>query len=160
MNFSDQFTTSSHLSAAPSCLLWSPDLENSDKDLLALGTEAGSVYVYSSSLTKLVLDKTVSGKVLSFCWSSNNVLYTGCDNGNVHILQLGSTDSNLSTISQPQLHTPVTSLAVHETLLAIGSRSIVLWDLKKKIIVKTLTGHANSVSQISFDKSGSWLLSR
>ena len=63
INFSDQFTTSSHLSAAPSCLLWSPDLENSDKDLLALGTEAGSVYVYSSSLTNLVLDKTVSGKV-------------------------------------------------------------------------------------------------
>ena len=98
--------------------------------------------------------------MLSLCWSSNNVLYTGCDNGNVHILQLGSTDSNISTISQPQLHTPVTSLAVHEHLLAIGSRSIVLWDLKKKIIVKTLTGHANSVSQISFDKSGSWLLSR
>ena len=60
-----QRVTSSHLSAPPSCLVWSG--QRSDKDFIAMGTEAGEVYVYSTSQSRLVLTRNVSGKVLSLC---------------------------------------------------------------------------------------------
>ena len=57
--FLSQLVTSSHLTAAPSCLVWSG--QKSDKDLIAMGTEAGDVHVYSTSQSRLVLTRNVSG---------------------------------------------------------------------------------------------------
>ena len=119
------------------------------------------MYVYSCSLTRLVASKTVTGKVLSLCWGVDNCLYIGCDNGSVHIVAIGGAGGHqASVISHPSLHSPVHSLAVHNNVLALGSRNIILWDVKKNFIIKTLTGHANPVIKLSFDSNGSYLFSR
>ena len=58
--FLSQLVTLAHLSAAPSCLVWSG--QKSDKDLIAMGTEAGDVHVYSTSQSRLVITRKVSEK--------------------------------------------------------------------------------------------------
>ena len=58
--FLSQLVTLSHLSSAPSCLVWSG--QGSDKDLIAMGTEAGDVHVYSTSQPRLVLTRKESEK--------------------------------------------------------------------------------------------------
>ena len=151
-----KLVTSSHLSAAPSCLLWSVG-QGSDKDLIAMGTEAGDVQVYSTSESRLVHTKKVSGKVLSLCWGNDNSLYIGTEAGSVHILRLGEGEDKI--ISDPNLHNPVHCLAVHGGTLAIASRNIVLWDLKSRTS-KTLSGHNSPVTSLHFDASGTLLFSR
>lgn len=147
--------TSSHLSAAPSCLVWSG--RASDKDLIAMGTEAGDVHVYSTSQSRLVLTRKVSGKVLSLCWGEENSLYIGTEAGSVHILHLGEGEDEI--VSDPSLHNPVHCLAVHKGVLAIASRNIVLWDIGSKTF-KTLSGHSSPVTSLFFDASGTLLFSR
>ena len=63
--FLSQLVTSSHLTAAPSCLVGSG--QGSDKNLIAMGTEAGDVHIYYTSQSRLVLTTNVSGKVRSLC---------------------------------------------------------------------------------------------
>ena len=159
-----QFSTSSHLSAAPSCLQWASNTyDTNDRDLIALGTEAGNVYVYSSSLNRLMINKTVSGKVLSLCWGPDNQLYVGCDTGSVHVISVAGDHSDQVSehvISHPGLTNPVHSLAVCNNVLAMASRNIVLWDLNSNTITRTLSGHSNPVSDLYFDPSGSYLFSR
>ena len=122
-----------------------------------MGTEAGDVSVYSTSQSRLVLTRKVSGKVLSLCWGEENSLYIGTEAGSVHILRLGEGEDEL--VSDPSLHNPVHCLAVHGETLAIASRNIVLWNIGSKTS-KTLSGHSNPVSSLHFDTSGSLLFSR
>jgi len=150
-----KLVTSSHLSAAPSCLLWSVG-RGGDKDLIAMGTESGDVQVYSTSQSRIVHTKKVSGKVLSLCWGQDNSLYIGTEAGSVHILRLGEGEDEM--VSDPSLHNPVHCLAVHGGTLAIASRNIVLWDLKSKTS-KTLSGHSSPVTSLHFDASGTLLFS-
>ena len=51
--------------------------------------------------------------------------------------------SNFKPITQP-----IYSLVLHGSLLALGSRAITLWDLSKKRVVRSLTGHASPVSKL------------
>ena len=122
-----------------------------------MGTEAGDVSVYSTSQSRLVLTRKVSGKVLSLCWGEENSLYIGTEAGSVHILRLGEGEDEF--VSDPSLHNPVHCLAVHGGTLAIASRNIVLWNIGSKTS-KTLSGHSNPVSSLHFDTSGSLLFSR
>ena len=152
--------TSSHLSAAPSCLLWSDRMsvgKGSDKDLIALGTEAGDVHVYSASQSRLIRTKKVSGKVLSLCWGENSKLFIGTEAGSVHILHLGEGEDEV--LSDPSLHQPVHCLAVKGGVLAVASCNIVLWDIKSHTL-KTLSGHSSPVTSLHFNSSGTLLFSR
>ena len=122
-----------------------------------MGTESGDVQVYSTSQSRIVHTKKVSGKVLSLSWGQDNSLYIGTEAGSVHILHLGEGEDEMLT--DPSLHNPVHCLAVHGGTLAIASRNIVLWDLKSKTS-KTLSGHSNPVTSLHFDTSGTLLFSR
>ena len=107
-----------------------------------------------------MINKTVSGKVLSLCWGPDNQLYVGCDTGSVHVISVGSDQVSDDVISHPGLTNPVHSLAVCNNVLAMASRNIVLWDLNSKSIIRTLSGHSNPVSDLYFDPSGSYFFSR
>ena len=105
-------------------------------------------------------NKTVNGKVLSLCWGDKNTLYIGFDTGTVQIMGIGDSNITDTSITHPSLQQPVHSLAVKDNILAMGSRNIILWDIKNKTILKTLSGHANVVSCLHFDESGSSIFSR
>ena len=98
-------------------------------------------------------------RVLSLAWDHGNTLYVGSEAGKVHRVTLGETEEDTEQVSVPGLHSPVHSLATRGNLLVIGSRNIVFWNMDTKSVYKTCTGHANPVSHLMFDVTGSVLFS-
>jgi len=160
-----QFSPSSHLSAVSTCLSWAATeglgsskkkKKKSDKekqnDLIAMGTSAGTVLIYSIIQGDLVTtfkpSTSTSSKVNGIAWTKDlSSLYAAADDGSVHLCSIAQQElvSSFKPISQP-----IYSIAVNkdQTYLALGSRNIFIWDLSKKSISKKLTGHANPVSRL------------
>ena len=102
----------------------------------------------------------MSASVLCLAWHTANTLYAGSEAGGLHRVRLGETEEgDVEAVTVPGLHTPVHSLAVRENLLVIGSRNIVFWDMDSKSVFKTCMGHANPVSSLMFDVTGSVIFS-
>ena len=133
------------------CLSWWPRLtslqpprvwsgQGSDKDLIAMGTEAGDVHVYSTSQSRLVLTRNVSGKVLSLCWGEENSLYIGTE----------ASWARASLCLTPASTTPYTaSLSTAES-----SPSLVT------TLSAVISGAKHPRRSLHFDTSGSLLFSR
>ena len=110
----------------------------------------------------MVASKKVGSSVLSLTWDQSNSLYVGGEAGSVQRVALGDGEEGEEGVGQvlvPGLHSPVHSLAVRDNILVIGSRNILFWDLETRAVYKTCMGHANPVSNLFFDVTGSVLFS-
>jgi len=160
-----QFVPSNHLEAHSTCLAWASNnsrrkkKKNKDKldnsmmtldntsDLVAIGTSAGTLLIYSVRQGDLVttINKENSNKINSLVWANSGTsIFAAGEDGCVSIFSV----SKLAFMSSFQAGTdPIFSLAMSkdDSLVATGSRAIRVWDVASQRLVKTLTGHANPV---------------
>ncbi|XP_035290573.1 WD repeat-containing protein 43 [Anguilla anguilla] len=179
-----EYVPSAHLSATCTCIAWGPcrtakegpqrkrrkseAAQVAEKpDLLALGTAAGTVIIYSAVKGALhsTLDGGHSGEVHSVRWHPMEaLLYSGSED--THIvewdLQTGKTRCKWKADRGP-----VTSLCVSPDgrLLLSAGQTIKMWDLETKEVYRRFTGHSTAVTTLCFattrppDSDGLYFLS-
>ncbi|XP_076850691.1 WD repeat-containing protein 43 [Brachyhypopomus gauderio] len=175
---------SAHLSATCTCIAWGPCRAPQEgpqrkkrksevgqlveqTDLLALGTAAGTVLIYSTVKGDLhsTLDGGHSGGVNCVQWHpQDSLLYSGSDD--THIaewdLQTGKTRCKWRAD-----RAAVTSLCVSPDgkLLLSAGMTIKMWDLETKEVYRKFTGHSTMVTDLCFattrppDSDGLYFLS-
>ncbi|XP_022072511.1 WD repeat-containing protein 43 [Acanthochromis polyacanthus] len=179
-----EFVPSAHLSATCTCIAWGPcrtvkegpqrkkrkseAVQVEEKaDLLAMGTAAGSVLIYSTVKGALhcTLDGGHSGGVNCVQWHpEDSLLYSGSDDTNIAEwdLQTGKTRSKWKAD-----RAAVTSLCVSPDgkLLLSAGQTIKMWDLDTKEVYRKFTGHSTAVTTLCFattrppDSNGLYFLS-
>jgi len=161
-----QFSPSTHLTALTTCLAWAGKHEGRKKkkksqsenvpeqpggsDLVAMGTTAGTVLVYSTVQGNIVTSfKTENTtRINSLVWTKScNTIYVGGEDGSVSLFSIAK-QCLISTFKHS--NDPIFSMALNrkENLLAMGSRNIFILDIATKKVTKTLTGHANPVTRL------------
>uniref|UniRef100_A0A8C7FLH0 WD repeat domain 43 n=1 Tax=Oncorhynchus kisutch TaxID=8019 RepID=A0A8C7FLH0_ONCKI len=177
-----EYVPSAHLSATCTCISWGPcrkakegpqrkkrkseagQVEN-QVDLLALGTAAGSVIIYSTVKGALhcTLDGSHSGVVNCVQWHPEDcLLYSGSDD--THIVEW---DLQTGKAKWKADRAPVTSLCVSPDgkLLLSAGHTIKMWDLETKEVYRKFTGHSTAVTTLRFattrppDSDGLYFLS-
>ncbi|XP_037096880.1 WD repeat-containing protein 43-like isoform X1 [Syngnathus acus] len=179
-----EYVPSAHLSATPTCIHWGPcrtakegpqrkrrkseavQLEQR-ADLLAMGTVAGTVLIYSTAKGALhcTLDGGHSGGVNCVHWHpEDTLLYSGSDDTNIveWDLQTGKARSKWKADGAA-----VTSLCVSPDgkLLLSAGRVIKMWALDTKELYRKFTGHSTAVTTLRFataqpsDSSGLYFVS-
>lgn len=136
-------------------------------DLLAMGTAAGSVLIYSTAKGALhcTLDGGHSGGVNCVEWHpEDSLLYSGSDDTNIieWDLQTGKARSKWKAD-----RAAVTSLCVSPDgkLLLSAGQIIKMWDLDTKEVYRKFTGHSTAVTTLRFattrppDSNGLYFLS-
>lgn len=164
-----EYTSPSHLSTTCTCLRWSRTTRSSitqkrkklkssrhasrtDADSIALGTSSGDVLVYSVASGEINqrLEGAHNSRVNDVCWSADdNTLYS-CSNDK-HITEWNTETGQTKCKWKADKHR-VRCLQLDPkgiTLLSAG-RSIKLWDLETKELLKNFTGHASPVSHLLF----------
>ncbi|XP_030574418.1 WD repeat-containing protein 43 isoform X2 [Archocentrus centrarchus] len=179
-----EYVPSAHLSATCTCIAWGPcrtvkegpqrkkrkseAVQVEEKaDLLAMGTAAGTVLIYSTAKGALhcTLDGGHSGGVNCVEWhSEESLLYSGSDDTNIveWDLQTGKTRSKWKAD-----RAAVTSLCVSPDgkLLLSAGHVIKMWDLDTKEVYRKFTGHSTAVTTLRFattrppDSNGLYFLS-
>lgn len=121
-------------------------------DLLAMGTAAGTVLIYSTAKGALhcTLDGGHSGGVNCVHWHpEDSLLYSGSDDTNIveWDLQTGKTRSKWKAD-----RAAVTSLCVSPDgkLLLSAGHVIKMWDLETKEVYRKFTGHSTTVTTLCF----------
>ncbi|KAM3849553.1 LOW QUALITY PROTEIN: WD repeat-containing protein 43 [Diretmus argenteus] len=179
-----EYVPSAHLSATCTCIAWGPcrtvkegpqrkkrkseAVQVEEKaDLLAMGTAAGGVLIYSTAKGSLhcTLDGGHSGGVNCVQWHpEDSLLYSGSDD--THIvewdLQTGKTRCKWKAD-----RAAVTSLSVSPDgkLLLSAGHIIKMWDLETKEVYRKFTGHSTAVTTLRFattrppDSNGLYFLS-
>lgn len=155
-----QFVPSNHLEAYSTCLAWAGGTQNKRKkkkeevvvqdssDLVAMGTSAGSVLIYSVKQGDLVtsMTKENKSKINAVLWAnSGGSIFAGGEDGLVSIFSV----TKLSFLSSFKTSTdPIFSVALSkdDRLLATGCRGIRLWNVASQCQVASFTGHANPVN--------------
>jgi len=160
-----QFSPSTHLTALPTCLAWAGRHEGRKKkkrksqeniseenmsDLVAMGTTAGTVLVYSTKQGNMVTSfKTENNtRINSLVWTKScNTIYAGGEDGSVSLFSIPKQSLVTTFTHSPD---PVHSLALNrkENLLAMGSRKVHVWDISNNKVINTFTGHANPVTRL------------
>ncbi|XP_067469840.1 WD repeat-containing protein 43 isoform X1 [Thunnus thynnus] len=179
-----EYVPSAHLSATCSCISWGPcrtvkegpqrkkrkseagQMEEK-ADLLAMGTAAGTVLIYSTVKGALhcTLDGGHSGGVNCVQWHpEDSLLYSGSDDTYIieWDLQTGKTRSKWKAD-----RAAVTSLCVSPDgkLLLSAGQIIKMWDLDTKEVYRKFTGHSTAVTTLRFattrppDSNGLYFLS-
>ncbi|XP_066559131.1 WD repeat-containing protein 43 [Amia ocellicauda] len=179
-----EYVPSAHLSATCTCIAWGPcrtDKEGPQRkkrrseamvaaeraDLLALGTAAGSVLIYSTVKGALhcTLEGAHSGQVNSVRWHpEGGVLYSGAEDG--HIAEWDLRSGKLRCKWKVD-RSAVTSLCVSPDgrLLLSAGQTIKMWDLETKEVYRRFTGHSTAVTTLCFattrppDSDGLYFLS-
>ncbi|KAM4541171.1 WD repeat-containing protein 43 [Fundulus diaphanus] len=179
-----EFVPSAHLSATCTCIAWGPcrtvkegpqrkkrksevGQVEEKADLLAMGTAAGTVLIYSTAKGALhcTLDGGHSGGVNCVHWHpEDSLLYSGSDDTNIveWDLQTGKTRSKWKAD-----RAAVTSLCVSPDgkLLLSAGHVIKMWDLETKEVYRRFTGHSTAVTTLRFattrppDSNGLYFLS-
>ncbi|XP_028653197.2 WD repeat-containing protein 43 [Erpetoichthys calabaricus] len=164
-----EYAPSAHLSATCTCLAWGPCRTSKDApqrkrrksevasrsdqvDLLALGTAAGSIYLYSSVKGQLhsKLDGGHDSKVNCVRWHSEESVLYSCSDDTYIVewdLQAGKVKCKWKGDK-----CAVTSLCIcpgGKMLLSAG-QTIKMWDLETKEIYRRFTGHATAVTTLCF----------
>uniref|UniRef100_A0A8C8FLJ5 Small-subunit processome Utp12 domain-containing protein n=1 Tax=Oncorhynchus tshawytscha TaxID=74940 RepID=A0A8C8FLJ5_ONCTS len=181
-----EYVPSAHLSATCTCISWGPcrkakvcegpqrkkrkseagQVEN-QVDLLALGTAAGSVIIYSTVKGALhcTLDGSHSGVVNCVQWHPEDcLLYSGSDD--THIVEW-DLQTGKARCKWKADRAPVTSLCVSPDgkLLLSAGHTIKMWDLETKEVYRKFTGHSTAVTTLRFattrppDSNGLYFLS-
>ncbi|XP_068607967.1 WD repeat-containing protein 43 [Brachionichthys hirsutus] len=164
-----EYVPSAHLSAACTCIAWGPcraakegpqrkkrrseaSRAEEKSDLLAMGTAAGDVLIYSTVKGALhcTLDGGHVGGVNCVEWHpEESLLYSGSDDTNIieWELQTGKKRSKWKAD-----RAAVTSLCVSPDgkLLLSAGQTIKMWDLDTKEIFRTFTGHSTTVTILRF----------
>uniref|UniRef100_A0A671XUR5 WD repeat domain 43 n=1 Tax=Sparus aurata TaxID=8175 RepID=A0A671XUR5_SPAAU len=179
-----EYVPSAHLSATCICITWGPcrtvkegpqrkkrkseaGQVEEKADLLAMGTAAGTVLIYSTAKGSLhcTLDGGHSGAVNCVQWHpEDSILYSGSDDTNIveWDLQTGKTRSKWKAD-----RAAVTSLSVSPDgkLLLSAGQVIKMWDLDTKEVYRKFTGHSTAVTTLCFattrppDSNGLYFLS-
>ncbi|CAB1421378.1 unnamed protein product [Pleuronectes platessa] len=179
-----EYVPSAHLSATCTCIAWGPCRTAKEgptrkkrkseavqveqkADLLAMGTAAGTVLIYSATKGALhcTLDGGHSGGVNCVHWHpEDSLLYSGSDDSNIieWDLQTGKMRSKWKAD-----RAAVTSLCVSHDgkLLLSAGQTIKMWDLDTKELYRTFTGHSTAVTTLRFattrppDSNGLYFLS-
>ncbi|XP_061599370.1 WD repeat-containing protein 43 [Cololabis saira] len=179
-----EYVPSAHLSATCTCICWGPCRSVKEgpqrkkrkseavhveekADLLAMGTAAGSVLIYSTAKGALhcTLDGGHSGGVNCVHWHpEDSLLYSGSDDTYIveWDLQTGKTRSKWKAD-----RAAVTSLCVSPDgkLLLSAGNTIKMWDLDTKEVYRKFTGHSTAVTTLRFattrppDSNGLYFLS-
>ncbi|XP_061553167.1 WD repeat-containing protein 43 [Phycodurus eques] len=164
-----EYVPSAHLSATCTCIHWGPcrtvkegpqrkkrkseagQLEEK-ADLLAMGTVAGTVLIYSTAkgILHCTLDGGHSGGVNCVHWHpEDSLLYSGSDDTNIveWDLQTGKTRSKWKADRGA-----VTSLCVSPDgkLLLSAGQTIKMWDLDTMEVYRKFTGHSTAVTTLRF----------
>ncbi|XDV43213.1 hypothetical protein PO909_011730 [Leuciscus waleckii] len=179
-----EYVPSAHLSAACTCVTWGPCRAVQDvpqrkrrkceagsaveqTDLLALGTAAGSVLIYSTLKGDLhcTLDGEHSGPVNSVQWHpEDSVLYSGSDD--THIAEWDLQKGKVSCKWKAD-RSAVSSLCISPDgkLLLSAGMIIKMWNLETKEVYRKFTGHSTMVTTLCFattrppDSNGMYFLS-
>ncbi|XP_052009650.1 WD repeat-containing protein 43-like [Xyrauchen texanus] len=179
-----EFVPSAHLSAACTCVTWGPCRTAQEvpqrkrrkcearqaaeqSDLLALGTGAGSVLIYSTVKGDLhcTLDGEHSGPVNSIQWHpDSSVLYSGSDD--THIAEWDLQTGKVSCKWKAD-RSAVSSLCISPDgkLLLSAGMTIKMWNLETKEVYRKFTGHSTMVTTLCFattrppDSDGLYFLS-
>ncbi|KAL6105134.1 wdr43 [Pungitius sinensis] len=179
-----EYVPSAHLSATCICIAWGPCrtvkegpqrkkrkseavLVEEKPDLLAMGTAAGSVLIYSTvkGVLHCTLDGGHSGGVNCVQWHpKDSLLYSGSDDTYIieWDLQTGKARSKWKAD-----RAAVTSLCVSPDgkLLLSAGQIIKMWDLDTKEVYRKFTGHSTAVTTLRFattrppDSNGLYFLS-
>ncbi|XP_040917179.1 WD repeat-containing protein 43 [Toxotes jaculatrix] len=179
-----EYVPSAHLSATCTCITWGPcrivkegpqrkkrksevGQVEEKADLLAMGTAAGTVLIYSTAKGALhcTLDGGHSGGVNCVQWHpEDSLLYSGSDDTNIieWDLQTGKARSKWKAD-----RAAVTSLCVsHDGKLLLSAGQIIkMWDLDTKEVYRKFTGHSTAVTTLRFattrppDSNGLYFLS-
>ncbi|XP_077477306.1 WD repeat-containing protein 43 isoform X2 [Stigmatopora argus] len=164
-----EYVPSAHLSATCTCIHWGPcrtvkegPLRKKRKseaghveekaDLLAMGTVAGTVLIYSTVKGALhcTLDGGHSGGVNCVHWHPEDcLLYSGSDDSHIveWDLQTGKTRSKWKADRGV-----VSSLCVSPDgkLLLSAGQTIKMWNLDTKEVYRKFTGHSSAVTTLRF----------
>ncbi|XP_056624714.1 WD repeat-containing protein 43 [Triplophysa dalaica] len=179
-----EYVPSAHLSAACTCVTWGPcrasqevpqkkrrkcDNRSSPEqsDLLALGTAAGSILIYSTVKGDLhcTLDGGHSGPVNCVQWHpDDSVLYSGSDD--THIAEWDLQTGKVRCKWKAD-RSAITSLCVSPDgkLLLSAGMTIKMWNLETKEVYRKFTGHSTTVTTLCFattrppDSNGLYFLS-
>uniref|UniRef100_A0A671MJ79 WD repeat-containing protein 43-like n=1 Tax=Sinocyclocheilus anshuiensis TaxID=1608454 RepID=A0A671MJ79_9TELE len=177
-----EYVPSAHLSAACTCVTWGPcradvpqrkrrkceaGLAPELSDLLALGTAAGSVLIYSTVKGDLhcTLEGGHSGPVNSVQWHpEDSVLYSGSDD--THIAEWDLQTGKVRCKWKAD-RSAVSSLCISPDgkLLLSAGMTIKMWNLETKEVYRKFTGHSTMVMILCFattrppDSNGMYFLS-
>ncbi|KAJ3594737.1 hypothetical protein NHX12_004044 [Muraenolepis orangiensis] len=179
-----EYVPSAHLSATCSCIAWGPCRTvkegpqrkkrksaavhvEEQADLLAMGTAAGTVLLYSTAKGALhcTLDGGHSGEVNCVEWHPQEaLLYSGSEDTQIVEWDLQTGKSRCKWKAD---RAAVTSLCVSPDgkLLLSAGRIIKMWDLETKALYRKFTGHSTAVTTLCFattrppDGSGPYFLS-
>ncbi|KAM6917620.1 WD repeat-containing protein 43 [Lycodopsis pacificus] len=164
-----EYVPSAHLSATCICITWGPcrtvkegpqrkkrkseagQMEEK-ADLLAMGTAAGSVLIYSTAKGALhcTLDGGHSGGVNCVQWHpEDSLLYSASDDTNIIEWDLQSGKARSKWKAD---RAAVTSLCVSADgkLLLSAGQVIKMWDLDTKEVYRKFTGHSTAVTTLRF----------
>jgi len=164
-----QYSPSSHLSAQIICLAWSPAgqankskkkskqelTEGGKTDLIALGTTAGTVLVYSLTQGDIVTTFEVSNhKVMCVAWSnSGNSVISGSQDGDITICSVLSLEI-LSRFKSGKDAIHAIAVSSDDKKIISASQKIKIFEVKSQNLVQTLVGHATEVTFLECIKSG------
>uniref|UniRef100_A0A674BWV3 WD repeat domain 43 n=1 Tax=Salmo trutta TaxID=8032 RepID=A0A674BWV3_SALTR len=164
-----EYVPSAHLSATCTCIVWGPcriakegprrKKRKSEAgrveelaDLLALGTVAGSIIIYSAVKGALhcTLDGGHNGGVNCVEWHpKDGLLYSGSDDSYIVEWDLQTSKTRCKWKAD---RASVTSLCVSPDgkLLLSAGQTIKMWDLKTKEVYRKFTGHSTAVTNLRF----------
>ncbi|XP_045919135.1 WD repeat-containing protein 43 [Micropterus dolomieu] len=179
-----EYVPSAHLSATCICIAWGPcrtvkegpqrkkrkseaGQVEEKADLLAMGTAAGSVLIYSTAKGALhcTLDGGHSGGVNCVQWHpEDSLLYSGSDD--THIIEW-DLQTGKARCKWKADRAAVTSLCVSPDgkLLLSAGQIIKMWNLDTKEVYRKFTGHSTAVTTLRFattrppDSNGLYFLS-
>jgi len=167
-----EYVPSSHLSAACTCVVWSPIANPARKkkkkrdadgepvvgggDLVALGTTAGTVLVYSVSQGDLatVFSQGHTQRVNDVAWSDSGTdVWAAGQDGTVvkYSVKKLALETSFKTGKEPIFSIRVLS---DNSGLVTASRSIKVWDLPGQTVRHSFTGHAAEVTSLALFSPG------
>ncbi|GCB62573.1 hypothetical protein scyTo_0009543 [Scyliorhinus torazame] len=165
-----EYVPSSHLSATCSCLSWAPprrlrqevpqkkkrrseDVNGDEElDLLAIGTAVGSILLYS--IIKGELQSKLGGghdsKVNCVRWHQENDCLYSCSDDK-HIVEWSVPTGKVKCKWKAEKGSvSCLCLSPDGKMLLSAGRGIKLWDLETKEVYRKFTGHATTISSLTF----------
>ncbi|XP_050312161.1 WD repeat-containing protein 43 [Anthonomus grandis grandis] len=159
-----EFTPDFHLTTPCTCLhFWNPRealnkgspspkkkkrKEEPTLPNIILGTTSGIVLIYSIAKANVeyTVDSSTGSQVNCLSVNSNGILYSGADQ---NILEWNLKKKEIQSQWKAGNET-VTAILALSTNLLTASKNIKLWDLDKREVLKTFTGHSTDVVTLQY----------
>lgn len=153
------YSPSSHLSAQITCLAWAPAKtkkkgkevdEGGSSDLIALGTSAGSVLLYSVKQGDIVTTFDVSNhKVLCLAWSNSGKSVTcGSEQGEITICCILTLEV-LSRFKANKTAVHALAITADDKKIITASQKLKVFEVQTQKLLQTFVGHSNPVVSLN-----------